>query len=54
MNADKGCWTVVLVHDDEDHWLLPEGAFPVVDVEFPAKAPGDPPIKRRFPLEDFC
>lgn len=54
MNAEKGCWTVIRVHDHEDHWLLPEGAFPVVDVEFPAKTPGDPPIKRRFPLEGFC
>ncbi len=54
MNAEKDCWTVVRVHDHEDRWLLPEGNFPVVDVEFPAKTPGDPPIKRRYPLEGFC
>lgn len=54
MNAAKGCWTVIRVHDHENHWLLPEGVFPAVDVEFPAKTPGDPPIKRRYPLEGFC
>ncbi len=30
---------------------FPKGVYPVVDVEFPAKRPGDPPIKRRYPLD---
>lgn len=54
MNMAKNCWTVIRVHDHEDRWLLPEGTFPAVDIEFPAKIPGDPPIKRRYPLEGFC
>lgn len=54
LDGMKRCWTVVRVHDHEDHWLLPEGAFPVVDVEFPAKNEGAPPIKRRYPLTGFC
>jgi RNA polymerase sigma factor (sigma-70 family) len=31
---------------------FPAGVHPVVDVEFPAKKPGDPPIKRSYPLTD--
>ena len=27
---------------------------PVVDVEFPAKKPGGPPITKRYPLDQFC
>jgi hypothetical protein len=29
---------------------FPKGVRPVVDVEFPAKKKGDPPIKKRYPL----
>lgn len=54
LDAAKKCWTVIEVHDHEEHWLLPAGTFPVVEIEFPAKNSGDPPIKRRYPLEGFC
>ena len=50
----KKCWTVVCVHDHVGCWLLPERAFPVVDVEFPLKQLSDPPIHRRYSLEGFC
>jgi RNA polymerase sigma factor (sigma-70 family) len=33
---------------------FPRGIHPMVDVEFPAKKPGDPPIKKRYPLDQFC
>ena len=54
LDAAKRCWTVVEVNDHENHWLLPDGVIPVVDVEFPAKNPGHLPIQRRYSLEGFC
>ena len=30
---------------------FPKGVYPVADVEFPPKKPGDPPIKKRYPLD---
>ncbi len=33
---------------------FPKGVHPFVDVEFPAKKPGDPAIKKRYPLDRFC
>jgi RNA polymerase sigma factor (sigma-70 family) len=32
---------------------FPKGIHPLADVEFPAKA-GDPPLKKRYPLDQFC
>ena len=53
MDAERGCWVVVNTHNGESS-AFPEGVFPVVDVEFPPKSPGDPPVKRRYPLDKFC
>lgn len=33
---------------------FPNGVHPFVDVEFPAKKQDDPPIKKRYPLDQFC
>jgi len=33
---------------------FPKGVHPFVDVEFPAKKPGEPPLKKRYPLDQFC
>jgi hypothetical protein len=33
---------------------FPRDVHPFVDVEFPVKKPGDPPIKKRYPLDQFC
>jgi hypothetical protein len=33
---------------------FPKGVHPFADVEFPAKNPGAPPIKKRYPLDQFC
>jgi hypothetical protein len=33
---------------------FPEGVCPVVDIEFPARKEGDPPIKKQYPLNGFC
>jgi len=33
---------------------FPKGVQPFVDVEFPAKKQDDPPLKKRYPLDQFC
>jgi RNA polymerase sigma factor (sigma-70 family) len=32
---------------------FPKGVHPFADVEFPAKKPSDPPVKKRYPLDQF-
>jgi hypothetical protein len=54
MDAKRGCWVVVKAHEDIDKCLFPDGVRPVADIEFPARTPGDPPIRRRYLLDDFC
>jgi hypothetical protein len=57
MDAAKGCWVVVRSHEGAGEKVksaFPPGTHPFVDVEFPAKKPGDPPVKRRYPLDHFC
>jgi hypothetical protein len=53
MDDARGCWVVVRTHKGNSA-VFPDGVFPVVDVEFPSKVPGDPPVKRRYPLDTFC
>ena len=53
MDAKHGCWVVVRTHKG-DKSAFPKGISPTVDVEFPAKAPGGPPVKKRFRLDKFC
>ena len=33
---------------------FPQGVHPIATVEFPGKKPGDPPIKKRYPLDQFA
>ncbi|HEV3258344.1 MAG TPA: sigma-70 family RNA polymerase sigma factor [Gemmataceae bacterium] len=42
--------------DDKDRDTSPfrKGVHPFVDVEFPAKKQGDRPVKKRYPLDQFC
>jgi hypothetical protein len=54
MDAKRGCWVVVRTHEGQDLPAFPKGVHPFVDVEFPAKKPGAPPIKKRYPLDQFC
>lgn len=54
MDAKRGCWVVVKVHESLDKCLFPNDVRPVADIEFPSKKMGDPPIKRRFTLDRFC
>jgi hypothetical protein len=57
MDAAKGCWVVVRSHEGAGEKMksaFPAGTHPFVDVEFPAKKPGDPPVKRRYPLNELC
>jgi RNA polymerase sigma factor (sigma-70 family) len=52
----KNCIVGVCSPDDTDEGRrekapFPKGVRPVVDVEFPAKKHGDPPNKKRYPLD---
>jgi hypothetical protein len=53
LNAEYGCWVVVRSHNGEAS-AFPRGVSPVVDVEFPPKTAGGAPVKRRYPLDQFC
>jgi hypothetical protein len=54
MDAHQGCWVVVNSQGDDDGRAFPEGVCPVVDVEFPSRREGGPPIRRRYPLDRVC
>jgi hypothetical protein len=54
MDAEKGCWVVIRSHGSGDKPNFPKGIHPYVDVEFPAKVAGAPPIKKRYPLDHVC
>lgn len=47
-----GCWTVIEV-EQGGKAAFPEGVFPAVDIEFPARG-GGAPIKQTFSLSQFC
>jgi hypothetical protein len=53
MSARHGCWVVVRTHEG-DKCAFPKGVRPVAEVEFPAKTPGRPPVKRKYELNQFC
>ncbi len=53
MNAEYGCWVVVCSHNG-DKSAFPKGVAPIVDVEFPAKTPGAPAVKKQYALDQFC
>ena len=53
MSAEHGCWVVVRSHQGEQS-AFPKGVYPVVDIDFPPKVPGGPPVKKRYALEQFC
>jgi hypothetical protein len=42
--------------DDQERQAspFPEGVYPFAEVEFPAKKQGDPPLRKRYPLDRFC
>lgn len=52
VDEKSGCWTVVQVEQGGKP-AFPEGVFPSVDIEFPARG-GGPPIKQTFSLSQFC
>lgn len=39
---------------DRDRPIFPKGMWPVADIEFPAKVPGGPSVKKRYALDKFC
>jgi hypothetical protein len=54
MDAEHGCWVVVRSHNNATKSAFPEGVYPVVDIQYPPKAPGGVPLKKRYPLDNFC
>jgi hypothetical protein len=54
MDAKHGCWVVVKTHERDEKCLFADGVRPFADIEFPSKNAGDPPIKRRYVLDQFC
>jgi hypothetical protein len=54
MDVGKGCWVVVSSQGENGKKFFPEDVHPVVDVEFPPGNEGDPPIRRRYPLDRVC
>lgn len=44
------CWVMVRTQRGSDP-AFSAGIHPFVDVEFPPGTPGDPPLKRRYPLD---
>jgi hypothetical protein len=53
MSAAHGCWVVVRTTSG-DKCNFPDGVRPAVDVEFPPREPGGPPVRRRYELDKFC
>ena len=59
-DGENGCVRVGSPADTDDkkrdiaYAPFPKGVHPFVDVEFPPKEPGGKPIKKRFPLDQFC
>ena len=53
LDANRGCWTVVKTHNGNAS-AFPENVFPYVEIEFPPMTVGEPPLKRRFALNEFC
>jgi hypothetical protein len=53
-DARKHCWTVVRTHTDENQPEFTREIYPFVDIEFPGKKEGEPSIKRRYALDEFC
>jgi RNA polymerase sigma factor (sigma-70 family) len=45
------CSPGVTDEDRREKSPFPKGVHPFVDVEFPAKKEGDPPVKKRYPLD---
>jgi hypothetical protein len=39
---------------DDRSPIFPKEVHPFMDVEFPCKRKGDPPIKKRYPLDKVC
>jgi hypothetical protein len=53
MSAEHGCWVVVRSHNGEKS-AFARGVHPAVEIEFPAKTPGGPTVKKRYLLDKFC
>jgi hypothetical protein len=53
MDADHGCWVVVRSAAGEKH-DLPKDLHPAAEVTFPRKWAGDPPVTKRYLLDQRC
>ncbi|HTQ40108.1 MAG TPA: hypothetical protein VMJ32_13870 [Pirellulales bacterium] len=52
LDEKHGCWVMVRSMNGEN----PEfrGVMPMVDIQFPSKTPGDPPVRQRYLLDNYC
>ncbi len=50
----RGCWVVVESHNKNREPHFPSGVLPEVHVEFPPLSAGQPPVERRYPLDQVC
>lgn len=54
-NDENSCRVTVCTHDHETNQpLFPNDVHPFADVEFPAKEPNRPPIRKRYALAAVC
>jgi hypothetical protein len=50
----KGCWVAVRTDDRQGNVDFAPGVHPYVEVEFPPRHAGDPPLQRRYALDKVC
>ena len=53
LDKEAGCWVVVQSHNGKEY-AFQKGIVPQVEIEFPGEKPGDPVLKKRYPLDGFC
>lgn len=54
-NPGPGAQVVVCTSDPKlAESPFPKGLHPFADIEFPARKAGDPPLRKRYPLDKFC
>jgi hypothetical protein len=54
MDRARGCWVVVDSHDEKQNPRFPDGVRPEVEIVFPAQTKGQPPIVKRYALDQVC
>lgn len=53
-DEQRGCWVVVRSHDREGKPAFAPELCPVLEVAFPARSPGEEPIRQQTTLNSIC